>query len=173
MKKKKPDMLTILLYAIIIFAVLYVSAGLGAAMDLSVDDDGVLDFNVLMTQFETVLTSTDTVGAHFTDFSSYSFKITLMVGFALGIYALMKYTSRKRLHRKGVEHGSARWANEKEENFLPTGCRQGASQSAARTPRNKACGRRQSPKRKRGRTHRNPHLKQTTISCSRRKSECR
>lgn len=118
MKKKKPDMLTILLYAIIIFAVLYVSAGLGAAMDLSVDDEGVLDFNVLMTQFETVLTSTDTVGAHFTDFSSYSFKITLMVGFALGIYALMKYTSRKRLHRKGVEHGSARWANEKEEKFL-------------------------------------------------------
>ena len=111
-------MLTILLYAIIIFAVLYVSAGLGAAMDLSVDDDGVLDFNVLMTQFETVLTSTDTVRAHFTDFSSYSFKITLMVGFALGIYALMKYTSRKRLHRKGVEHGSARWANEKEEKFL-------------------------------------------------------
>ncbi|MBD9060401.1 MAG: TRAG family protein [Ruminococcaceae bacterium] len=87
-------------------------------MDLSVDDEGVLDFNVLMTQFETVLTSTDTVGAHFTDFSSYSFKITLMVGFALGIYALMKYTSRKRLHRKGVEHGSARWANEKEEKFL-------------------------------------------------------
>ena len=111
-------MLTILLYAIIVFAVLYVSAGLGAAMDLSVDDEGVLDFNVLMTQFETVLTSTDTVGAHFTDFSSYSFKITLMVGFALGIYALMKYTSRKRLHRKGVEHGSARWANEKEEKFL-------------------------------------------------------
>ena len=118
MKKKKPDMLTILLYAIIVFAVLYVSAGLGAAMDLSVDDEGVLDFNVLMTQFDTVLTSTDTVGAHFTDFSSYSFKITLMVAFALGIYALMKYTSRKRLHRKGVEHGSARWANEKEEKFL-------------------------------------------------------
>lgn len=118
MKKKKPDMLTILLYAIIVFAVLYVSAGLGAAMDLSVDDEGVLDFNVLMTQFETLLTSTDTVGAHFTDFSSYSFKITLMVAFALGIYALMKYTSRKRLHRKGVEHGSARWANEKEEKFL-------------------------------------------------------
>ena len=118
MKKKKPDMLTILLYAIIVFAVLYVSAGLGAAMDLSVDDEGVLDFNVLMTQFETVLTSTDTVGTHFTDFSSYSFKITLMVAFALGIYALMKYTSRKRLHRKGVEHGSARWANEKEEKFL-------------------------------------------------------
>ena len=111
-------MLTILLYAIIVFAVLYVSAGLGAAMDLSVDDEGVLNFNLLMTEFETVLTSTDTVGEHFVDFSSYSFKITLMVAFALGIYALLKITSRKRLHRKGVEHGSARWANEKEEQFL-------------------------------------------------------
>ena len=111
-------MLTILLYAIIVFAVLYVSAGLGAAMDLSVDDEGVLDFNLLMTEFEMVLTSTDIVGNHFADFSSYSFKITLMVAFALGIYALLKITSRKRLHRKGVEHGSARWANEKEEQFL-------------------------------------------------------
>lgn len=111
-------MLTILLYAIIVFAVLYVSAALGAAMDLSVDDEGVLDFNLLMAEFETVLTSTDIVGEHFVDFSSYSFKITLMVAFALGIYALLKITSRKRLHRKGVEHGSARWANEKEEKFL-------------------------------------------------------
>lgn len=111
-------MLTILLYVIIVFAVLYVSAALGAAMDLSVDDEGVLDFNLLMAEFETVLTSTDIVGEHFVDFSSYSFKITLMVAFALGIYALLKITSRKRLHRKGVEHGSARWANEKEEKFL-------------------------------------------------------
>lgn len=118
MKKKKPDMLTILLYGIIIFAVLYVSAALGAAMDLSVNDEGVLDFNLLMAEFETVLTATDIVGEHFTDFSSYSFKITLMVSFALGIYALLKMTSQKRLHRKGVEHGSARWATEKEEKFL-------------------------------------------------------
>ena len=83
-------MLTILLYAIIVFAVLYVSAGLGAAMDLSVDDEGVLDFTLLMSQFEAVLTSTDTIWEHFTDFSGYSAKITLIVAFALGIYALLK-----------------------------------------------------------------------------------
>lgn len=87
-------------------------------MDLSVDDEGVLDFNILMTEVESVLTSPEIVWEHFTDFSGYSAKITLIVTFALGIYALMKYTSRKRLHRKGVEHGSARWANEKEEKFL-------------------------------------------------------
>ena len=118
MKKKKPDLLTILLYVIIVFAVLYVSAALGAALDLSVDDEGVLDFSLLMTQFEAVITNTDTVWEYLTDFSGYSAKITLMVAFALGIYALLKATSKKRLHRKGVEHGSARWANEKEEKFL-------------------------------------------------------
>ena len=68
-----------------------------------------------MTQFEAVITNTDTVWEHLTDFSDYSAKITLMVAFALGIYVLLKATSLKRLHRKGVEHGSARWANEKEE----------------------------------------------------------
>ena len=107
-----------MLYVIIVFAVLYVSAALGAAMDLSVDDEGVLDFTLLMTEFETVLTSTDTIWEHFTDFSGYSAKITLIVAFALGIYALLKATSKKRLHRKGVEHGSARWATPKEEQFL-------------------------------------------------------
>lgn len=111
-------MLTILLYAIIVFAVLYVSAALGAAMDLSVDDEGVIDFTLLMTELETMLTSTDTIWEHFTDFSGYSAKITLIVASALGIYALLKATSKKRLHRKGVEHGSARWATEKEEKFL-------------------------------------------------------
>lgn len=101
MKKKKADPLTLVLYAIIVFAVLYISAALGAAMDLSVDDEGVLDFSLLMSQFETVLTKPDDIMEHFTDFSGYSAKITVIVGIALGIYALMKYTSKKRLHRKG------------------------------------------------------------------------
>ena len=118
MKKKKPDLLTIMLYVIIVFAVLYVSAALGAAMDLSVDDEGVLDFNLLMTEIEKVLTTPDIVGEHFADFSGYSAKITLIVAFSLGIYAMLKATSKKRLHRKGVEHGSARWATPKEEQFL-------------------------------------------------------
>ena len=55
MKKKKADPLNLLLYAIIVIAVLYVSAALGAAMDLSLDEDGVLDFTVLMSSFEGVV----------------------------------------------------------------------------------------------------------------------
>ena len=126
MKKKKADPLTLVLYAIIVFAVLYVSAALGAAMDISVDDEGVLDFSLLMSQFETVLTKPDVITEHFTDFSGYSAKITVIVGIALGIYVLMKYTSKKRLHRKGAEPGDdARPARQggqmrKRKNFSPT-----------------------------------------------------
>lgn len=118
MKKKKIDPLNIAIYGMIVFAILYVSAALGAAMDLSVNERGALDLTALMTNIESVLTAPDVVWSHFTDFSGYAAKITLLAAFALGIYALMKYTSKKRLHRKGVEHGSARWANAKEEKFL-------------------------------------------------------
>ena len=44
----------------------------------------------------------------------YAAKIPLFTAFGLGLYALNKYTNRKKFHRKGEEHGSARWANKKE-----------------------------------------------------------
>jgi type IV secretion system protein VirD4 len=44
----------------------------------------------------------------------YAAKIPMFTAFGIGLYALNKYTSRKKFHRKGEEHGSARWANKKE-----------------------------------------------------------
>ncbi|WP_051588797.1 VirD4-like conjugal transfer protein, CD1115 family [Ruminococcus sp. NK3A76] len=44
----------------------------------------------------------------------YAVKLPMFTAFGIGLYALNKYTSRKRFHRKGEEHGSARWANKKE-----------------------------------------------------------
>ncbi len=117
-RKKKPDALTIAIYAIIAVAVLYIAAGLGAALDLSKSEGGDVDFSDFGNQFESTLTKADVVFSQLKDTKSYAFQITLFAAFAIGIYALMKYTSRKRLHRKGVEHGSARWATEKEEKKL-------------------------------------------------------
>lgn len=48
----------------------------------------------------------------------YAAKLPMFTAFGIGLYALNKYTSRKRFHRKGEEHGSARWANAKERNSL-------------------------------------------------------
>lgn len=116
--KKKPDALTIAIYGVIVAAILYLAAGLGAALDLSVDDAGKLEFSEFGSKFESTLTDTGEVFSHLADTKSYTFQLTIFATFAVGIYALMKYTSRKRLHRRGVEHGSARWATEKEEKKL-------------------------------------------------------
>ena len=48
----------------------------------------------------------------------YAAKIPMFTAFGIALYALNKYTSRKRFHRKGEEHGSARWANAKERKSL-------------------------------------------------------
>ncbi len=117
-RKKKPDALTITIYAVIVIALLYVAAGLGAAMDLTKDDNGKIEFSELGGRLESTLTDTKTVFSMVTDTKSTAFQFTFFAAGAIGIYALLKYTSRKRLHRKGVEHGSARWATEKEEQKL-------------------------------------------------------
>ena len=44
----------------------------------------------------------------------YAAKIPLFAAFGIGLFWLNKYANRKRFHRKGEEHGSARWANRKE-----------------------------------------------------------
>ncbi|MBR5089600.1 MAG: hypothetical protein IK093_09230, partial [Ruminiclostridium sp.] len=97
MKKKKADPLMIAIYAMLVIVALYMAAALGTAMDLSVDDNGKLNFNVFMPNIEAALSSPDIVFAHLRDKSGYSGKITLLVGVGIGIYALMVNTSKKRL----------------------------------------------------------------------------
>ena len=103
------------IYGILLLFVLYFAAGIGTAMDISVDEEtGGLDFNALGTSLETTIVDTDLVFSHLADTNTYGFKITLISAVGIAIYVLLKVTSKKRLHRKGVEHGSARWATEKE-----------------------------------------------------------
>ena len=77
-----------------------------------------MDITRLSTSIESVMTDTGTVMSRLADTSSMTFVFVIFSAFAIGLYALMKYTSKKRLHRRGVEHGSARWANEKETKML-------------------------------------------------------
>lgn len=118
MKKKKLDPLSIALIAVLVLAALYVAAGFGAALDISKTEKGEIDFSVFTENVEKTLTDPDAVFSSLSTPGSLSLTFVFGAAFAIGIYALMKYTSRKRLHRRGVEHGSARWATEKEEKFL-------------------------------------------------------
>ena len=118
MRKKKLDPLSIAIYSVIILAALYIAAGFGTALDLSKTEKGEIDFSVFTENVEQSLTKPETVFSHLTQSGSLALTFVLVAAFAIGIYILLKYTSRKRLHRRGVEHGSARWSTEKEEKFL-------------------------------------------------------
>ena len=116
--KKKQDPLMLLIYGIILVFVLYFAAGLGTAMDISVNEKGAMDFGKLSENLESTIMNTDLVLSHLTDTETFGFKITLISAIGISLYVLLKITTKKRLHRKGVEHGSARWATPKEEKSL-------------------------------------------------------
>lgn len=117
--KKKQDPLMLVIYGILLLFALYFAAGIGTAMDMSIDETtGGLDFNTLGTSLEATIVDTDLVFSHLADTNTYGFKITLVSAVGIALYVMLKMTSKKRLHRKGVEHGSARWATPKEEKLL-------------------------------------------------------
>lgn len=73
--KKKIDPLTIAIYAIIVLVVLYASAALGAALQLSLKDNGEIDFNAFGEKFESVMVDTNVVFEHLQDTNSYGFMV--------------------------------------------------------------------------------------------------
>ena len=114
---KKPDALSIVIYAIIGIALLYVFAGLGACMDLNMDENGKVDYAKVMNGFETTITDFSVIVEQI-KLKGMALKMTAFGFFAEFIYVLMKVTDKKKLHRRGEEHGSARWANDKEKKSL-------------------------------------------------------
>ena len=82
-------------------------------MDVSANENGKVDFNFLSKSLDSTSKDTKLV-FELVKSGGYALKIPLFTAFGIAIYALNKYTSKKKFHRKGEEHGSARWANAKE-----------------------------------------------------------
>ncbi len=114
---KKPDFVTISIYAVLAVFVIYFSAALGACFDLSLNEDGKADFDLLVSSLESTLMNTDLVFEKIGE-GGKAAQFPIFTAFGIGLYALMKVTGKKKFHRKGEEHGSARWANKKEINSL-------------------------------------------------------
>ncbi len=110
---KKPDFITISIYSFLAAAVIYLSAGLGACVDIAANDEGKVDFDTLTGSLDSTLTDTKLILSQ-VHAGGNAMKFPIFAAFGIGIYALMKITGKKRFHRKGEEHGSARWANQKE-----------------------------------------------------------
>lgn len=113
--QKKPDMLTMLLLggaALLIIVACWIC---GAAMDYAVGADGKVDTDLLSSGFAKVTSDMDLLLASLKHKNGYAPKMLFLGACCVGIYALYKYSQeKKRLHRRGVEHGSAKWGDEKE-----------------------------------------------------------
>lgn len=114
---KKPDFVTISIYAVLAVFVIYFSAALGACFDLALDENGKADFDKLGNSLESTLMDTDLV-FELVQSGGKAMQFPIFTAFGIGLYTLMKVTGKKKFHRKGEEHGSARWANKKEINSL-------------------------------------------------------
>lgn len=109
--------MTISIYAVLAAFGIYFSAALGACFDLSLDENGKADFDKLANSLEATLMDTDLVFEQLKK-GEKALQFPIFAAFGIGLYALMKVTNKKKFHRKGEEHGSARWANQKEIKFL-------------------------------------------------------
>ncbi len=111
--EKKADFITIGIYTVLTGAALYTSAALGACVDLATDNDGRMDFEQLTESLDTTLTDTRLVFSQ-VQAGGNAAKFPVFAAFGIGIYVLMKITGKKRFHRRGEEHGSAKWAGKRE-----------------------------------------------------------
>ena len=110
---KKNDFMTISIYAVLAMFLIYFAAALGACFDLATDDEGKVDFDSLASSLESTLMDTNLVLEQ-VKAGEKAMQFPIFTAFGLGLYVLMKITGKKKFHRKGEEHGSARWANKKE-----------------------------------------------------------
>lgn len=112
---RKTSTSTLLIYGIIILLIITAFCFLGAAMDFAVKPDGKVDINLLGDGFNTVMNNPKILFSLLKNKGGYAPKMLFLGICSTGIYVLYKYSEdKKRLHRKGVEHGSAKWGDEKE-----------------------------------------------------------
>ena len=112
---KKTSTFTLIVYGIGILIIVVFAFILGAAMDYSLKPDGKVDMNLLSQGLNKVMSNPDLITKALQTKGGYAGKMGFMGICCTGIYVLYKYTEdKKRLHRRGVEHGSSKWGDEKE-----------------------------------------------------------
>ena len=113
--RKKIDRTTLIVLSIIGVVLLIGCIVLGAAFDYALGSDGSIDSSKISPALHYVLSHPAVIFSAITKKDGYVPKMLFVGICVIGIFALYKYSEEpKRLHRRGTEHGSAKWADEKE-----------------------------------------------------------
>lgn len=112
---RKTSKSTLIIYGIIILLIIVVCWFLGASMDYAVAPNGKIDMSLIENGLNTVISNPEILVSSMKKKNGYAPKMLFLGVAGTGIFALYKYSEdKKRLHRRGVEHGSAKWGDEKE-----------------------------------------------------------
>lgn len=113
--RKKIDKTTLIVLCVIGVVLLIGCVILGAAFDYALGADGSIDGSKISPAFRYVTSHPEVIFSAITKKDGYVPKMLFVGVCVIGIFALYKYSEEpKRLHRRGTEHGSAKWADEKE-----------------------------------------------------------
>ncbi len=113
--RKRIDRTTLIVLCIIGVVLLIGCVILGAAFDYALGADGSIDGGKISPALHYVLSHPAVIFSAMTKKDGYAPKMLFVGGSVIGIFALYKYSEEpKRLHRRGTEHGSAKWGDEKE-----------------------------------------------------------
>ena len=113
--RKKIDKTTLIVLCIIGVVLLIGCVVLGAAFDYALGKDGSIDGSKISPALSYVLSHPALIVSALSKKDGYAPKMLFVGICVIGIFALYKYSEEpKRLHRRGTEHGSAKWGDEKE-----------------------------------------------------------
>ena len=113
--RKKIDRTTLIVLSVIGVVLLIGCVVLGASFDYALGADGSIDGSKISPAFRYVISHPEVIISAITKKDGYAPKMLFVGVCVIGIFALYKYSEEpKRLHRRGTEHGSAKWADEKE-----------------------------------------------------------
>ena len=112
---RKTSKITFVVYGIIILLIIIACLFVGSAMDYAVNPYGKIDINLMENGFNRVLSNPYLLLSSLKNKNGYAPKMLFLGIASTALYVLYKYSEeKKRFHRRGVEHGSAKWGDEKE-----------------------------------------------------------
>ena len=112
--RKKIDRATLIVYIIVGVLLLLICILMGAAFDYSLTN-GKIDGGKIGKAVNYLLSHPSKIFAALHTKGSYAPRMLFFGAMVIGIFALYKYSEDvRRLHRRGTEHGSAKWGDDKE-----------------------------------------------------------
>ena len=110
---------TLILAALATVGIAFAAMFIGAAFDYSVNSSGKPDLSYLSAAMNRVMSDPSLIMKKLSVKNSYTKTVTMYGLIAWGLFLAYKATEEpKKTHRKGVEHGSAKWGDNKEKALL-------------------------------------------------------